>query len=124
MGKQIASIATVLTLAFVFVSANAWAEMGKGAMPLKAAAGSKAEKHIAEGIEHYEKGHWDVAAKHFTEAAKEDPKSAEAHYDVALVLDKKGDHAGATQHFKTAYELGKDNPEIQHSEILKKHLKM
>jgi len=124
MAKQVASIATVLSLAFVFLCANTWAEMGKGAMPLKAAAGSKAEKHLSEGIEHYEKGHWDVAEKHFSEAAKEDPNSAEAHYDVALVLDKKGDHAGATKHFKTAYELGKDNPEIQNSEILKKHLKM
>lgn len=124
MAKQVASLATVLSLAVVFLSATTWAEMSTGAMPLKAAAGSKAEKHLSEGIEHYDKGHWDVAEKHFSEAAKEDPTSAEAHYDVALVLDKKGDHAGATKHFKTAYELGKDNPEIQNSEILKKHLKM
>ena len=122
MGKVLASVAVMLAL--VFVSGISGADMGKGAMPLKAMAGSKAEKHITEGIEHYDKGHWDVAQKHFTEAAKDDPKSAEAHYNVALVLDKMGDHAGATQHFKTAYELGKDNPEIQNSEILKKHLKM
>lgn len=113
----------VVVLSFVFFNA-AWADMGKDAMPLKAAPGSKAEQHITDGIEHYGKGHWDVAQKHFTEAAKADPKSAEAHYNVALVLDKMGDHAGATQHFKTAYDLGKDNLEIQSSEILKKHLKM
>ena len=108
----------------VLMSAVTWADMGKGAMPLKAMAGSKAEKHISEGIEHYDKGHWDVAKKHFTEAAKADPDSAEAHYDVALVLDKMGDHSGATEHFKRAYELGKSNAEIQNSEILKKHLKI
>jgi Tfp pilus assembly protein PilF len=65
-----------------------------------------------------------VAKKHFSEAAQADPQSAEAHYDVALVLDKSGDHAGATTHFKKAYDLGKDNAEIQNSDILKKHLKM
>jgi Tfp pilus assembly protein PilF len=122
MGKILWSAAA--GLCFVFVSAISWADMGKGAAPLKASAGSKAEQHISEGIVHYDKGHWDVAKKHFTEAAKADPQSAEAHYDVALVLDKMGDHSGATEHFKTAYELGKSNAEIQNSDILKKHLKM
>jgi Tfp pilus assembly protein PilF len=122
MGKILWAAAAGLCL--VFVSTLSWADMGKGAMPLKAMAGSKAEQHISEGIEHYDKGHWDVAKKHFTEAAKADPQSAEAHYDVALVLDKMGDHSGATEHFKKAYELGKSNADIQNSDILKKHLKM
>lgn len=100
------------------------ADMGKAAMPLKVAAKSAAESHNNEGIEHYNQGHWDVAKKHFTGAAEADPKSAEAHYNLALALDKSGDHGGATEHFKTALELGKDNPEIANSEILKKHLKM
>lgn len=102
----------------------ALADMDKATGPLKAMAGSKAESHITAGIEHYSKGHWDVAKTHFMEAAKADPKSAEAHYNLALVLDKAGDHTGATEHFKTALELGKGNPEIQNSDILKKHLKM
>jgi Flp pilus assembly protein TadD len=100
------------------------ADMGKGAVPLKTAPGSKAEMHNNEGIEHFGQGHWDVAKKHFMEAAKEDPKSAEAHYNLGLVLDKSGDHKAATEHFKTALELGKENPEIQNSGILKAHLKM
>jgi Tfp pilus assembly protein PilF len=122
MGKVLWSATAGLCL--MFVSLVSSADMGKGAMPLRAMAGSKAEQHITEGIEHYGKGHWDVAKKHFTEAAKADPESAEAHYDVALVLDKMGDHGGATEHFKKAYELGKSNPQIQDSDILKKHLKM
>jgi Tfp pilus assembly protein PilF len=101
-----------------------WADMGKGGVPLKTAPGSKAEMHNTEGIEHFGQGHWDVAKKHFMEAAKEDPKSAEAHYNLALVLDKSGDHKAATEHFKTALDLGKDNPDIQNSGILKAHLKM
>jgi hypothetical protein len=62
--------------AALLMTTYAWAAMGKDAHPLKAVAGSKAETHINEGIEHYEKGHWDVAKKHFTEAEKADPKSA------------------------------------------------
>jgi len=103
---------------------SAWADMGKAAPALKAAAGSQADSHLTEGIKHYEQGHWDVAKKHFLEAVKADPQSAEAHYDLALALDKVGDHAGATENFKRAYDLGKQNPEIQNSGILKAHLKM
>lgn len=113
-----------LAVGLAFLSSAAWADMGMGAHPLKAAAGSKAEAHIASGIEHYGMGHWDVAKSHFVEAVKADPQSAEAHYNVALVLDKMGDHAGASEHFKTAYTLGKDNAEIRASQVLKAHLKM
>lgn len=122
MRKMLGMVVVILSL--ILIGGPSWAEMGKGAVPLKAAPGSMAESHINLGIEHYEKGHWDVAKKHFSDAAQADPKSAEAHYDVALVLDKAGDHAGATTHFKTAYDLGKNNAEIQNSDILKKHLKM
>ena len=107
-----------------YLAVPAMADMGKDAMPLKGVSGSKAESHIAAGIEHYGKGHWDVAKKHFTEAEKADPQSAEAHYDLALALDNAGDHKGATEHFQRAQTLGKDNTEIQQSEILRKHLKM
>jgi Tfp pilus assembly protein PilF len=108
----------------LFIGINGWAQMGSAAPPLQTAAGSKAESHNKEGIEHYNQGHWDVAKKHFTEAAKADPKSAEVHYNLALTLDKSGDHKGATEHFKTAFDQGKNNADIQNSGILKAHLKM
>lgn len=98
-------------------------EMKKTAPALPTAAGSKAETHNKEGIEHYNQQHWDVAKKHFMEAVKADPSSAEAHYNLALSLDKSGDHKTAINHFHKAKELGKDNPEIQQSEILQAHLK-
>ena len=115
--------ATVMVLGMALAAGPSWADMGKAA-PLKTAPGSKAEMHNNEGIEHYNQGHWDVAKKHFMEAAKDDPKSAEVHYNVALTLDKAGDHKGATEHFKTAYDMGKDNPAIQGSDVLKAHMKM
>lgn len=98
--------------------------MKKGAAPaLKTAPGSKAEMHNNEGIEHYNKEHWDKAKKHFGEAVHSDPSSAVAHYNLALSLDKSGDHKKATEHFQKAKELGKDNQAIQESEILQAHLK-
>lgn len=121
--NRLSSVA-ILTIGAVLLVGAAWADMGKGATPLKTATGSKAETHNTDGIEHYGQGHWDVAMKHFMEAAKADPKSAEVHYNLALVLDKAGDHKAATEHFKTAYDLGKENPEIQNSGIPKAHLKM
>ncbi|MBX3236234.1 MAG: hypothetical protein KF814_08790 [Nitrospiraceae bacterium] len=115
---------TVIAAASLLVATSAWAGMEKEAQPLKAGTGSKAESHLNEGIEHFGMGHWDLAKKHFAAGEQADPQSAEAHYDLALVLDKNGDHAGATAHFQNAHDLGKSNTAIYHSEILKKHLKM
>lgn len=108
----------------LWAGGEALADMGKAASPLKVAAGSNAESHNNEGIEHYNQGHWDIAKKHFMGAAEADPTSAEAHYNLALALDKSGDHKAATEHFQKAYEMGKGNPDIAHSGILKAHLKM
>jgi hypothetical protein len=55
-------------LSILLLASPALADMGKPAVPLKAAAGAKAESHISAGIEHYGMGHWDVAKKHFSEA--------------------------------------------------------
>jgi Flp pilus assembly protein TadD len=114
----------IVAMALMWLPAGSWADMGKAAPALKTAPGSKAEAHNTEGLDHYNQGHFDVALKHFQEAAKADPGSAEAHYNLALALDKTGDHKAATEHFKQAHELGKANPEIQNSGILKAHLKM
>ncbi len=116
-------LATAFLCATAFNASLSFADMKKTWPALKTTATSKAEAHNKEGIEHYNQEHWDVAAKHFMEAVKADPTSAEAHYNLALALDKSGDHKTAIDHFHKAKELGKDNPEIQQSEILKAHLK-
>jgi Tfp pilus assembly protein PilF len=121
--RRMLGISFLLAAWVLMPAVTGWTDMGKAAPALKAAPGSKAEEHIKEGIEHYNQGHYDVALKHFNAAVKEDPQSAEAHYNTALALDKAGDHAAATEHFKTAYDLGKNNPDIQNSGILKAHLK-
>ena len=77
-----------------------------------------------EGVGHYKEGHWKTSLKHFEEAVTAGPKLAEAHYNMALTLDKLGDHGGATKHFGDALKLAPDNPKIKDSKILKDHLGM
>ena len=93
-------------------------------LPLAATAGADpgAAKHNAEGIEHYNLGHWDIAKTHFEAAIKSDPKLAEAHYNLALTLDKLGAHADATGHFKKAVELAPGNTLITDSGAYRSHV--
>ncbi len=118
MTKPLVYLAIILIA--VFLAASAWA----GAAPLVLSDGSNAATHNAKGIKHYEKGHWKEAYKHFNEAVQADPGAAEAHYNLALALDKMGQHHDAAKHFKHAQDKGKDNPDIQNSGILKAHVKM
>lgn len=104
----------------LLVGGTAWA----GAAPLALSDGSSAAMHNSEGIKHYEEGHWKEAHKHFKEAVQANPEAAEAHYNLALALDKMGQHMDAAKHFKHAQEKGQNNPDIQNSKILQAHLKM
>jgi Tfp pilus assembly protein PilF len=89
---------------------------------LMAPAGSPGRADNDEGVGHYKQGHWDVAADWSKKAIKADPNLAEAHYNLALSLDKMGKHEDATASFKKAAELAPTNPAIKDSPILKKHL--
>ena len=119
MKKIFGILLVICMVAGLAMEGGAW---DKGTVPpLKTAPGSKAAKHNDEGIKYYNQGRWDVARQHFAEAVKADPKSAEAHYNLALVLDHLDDHDNAAIHFTHAFDLGKDNPEIRNSGILKEH---
>ena len=75
-----------------------------------------------EGVNHYEQGHWDVAQEHFQKALAANAGLAEAHYNLALTLDKLGNHGEATKHFKMALDNAPDNPSIRDSGILQAHI--
>jgi Tfp pilus assembly protein PilF len=85
--------------------------------------GSAAEGHNSEGIKQYDMGKWADAEMHFSEAVKADDKSAEAHYNLALSLDKLGRHKEAAEEFDKALKLAPDDKAIADSPILKAHLK-
>lgn len=75
-----------------------------------------------EGVDHYQQSHWDVAQEHFQKAVAANANLAEAHYNLALTLDKLGNHGEATNHFKMALDLAPDNPSIKDSGILQAHV--
>lgn len=77
-----------------------------------------------EGVDHYLEGHWTTSGKHFRKAIETNSDLAEAHYNLALTLDRLGKHDAATDHFGKALALAPDNPKIKDSKILKEHLGM
>ncbi len=91
-------------------------------MALSATEKTVGAKDNNEGVTHYQQSHWDVAQEHFQKAITANAKLAEAHYNLALTLDKLGNHAEATTHFKTALKLGSDIPAIKDSGILQAHV--
>ena len=115
-------VAVVVAISLVLLTAG----LGQAgsAKPLEVPDGSEDQGHNAEGIKHYMKKHWDVAEEHFREAVKADKKLAEAHYNLALSLDKLGRHGEASAQFDKALKLAPDNPDIAESGILKAHLGM
>jgi len=116
-------LTAILAAGFAFMSVQSVQADEKKPYPaLEVQAGSGAQMHNSEGIKHYDQGHFDVAAKHFSEAVKADDKSAEAHYNYALSLDQLGQHKEATEEFRKAQTLGASNPAIAESPILKAHL--
>ncbi len=91
---------------------------------LNAPEGAKGAAENDEGVSHYVQGegHYDVAQEHFQKALAANAKLVEAHYNLALALDKLGKHGDATDHFKMALELAPEDPRIRDSAILKAHV--
>ncbi len=122
--KLMACIAGAILMTGVGVgTVMADANHGKAPGTLMTASDSRAHEANEKGITHYKAGHWDAALKYFKKAVEADPESAEAHYNLALALDKSDQHREAAMEFKKALDLGQNNPDIQNSKILHGHVK-
>ncbi len=120
--KRFLKYSLVIFIAMMFMALTA--NFGQAAeKALAAPSGSAGAEKNAEGISHYNQGHWDVAEKYFMEAVKADPKLAEAHYNLALSLHNQDNHKEAKKHFGHALKLAPNKPTIANSGILKGHLK-
>ena len=88
---------------------------------LMAAAGSPGQAANDEAVSQYKQGKMEAAILGFQTAAKADPKSAEAQYNLGLSFDQMGKHDEAAAAFKQAIALSPTNPAIKDSAIAKKH---
>lgn len=98
------------------------AETAQAEVALMATAGVAGATENDEGVNHFQQEHWDVAKEHFMKAIAANAELPEAHYNLALALDKLGNHGDATDHFKKALELAPADPKIAGSQILQAHV--
>jgi tetratricopeptide (TPR) repeat protein len=63
---------------------------------------------VTKGTAAVKSGDWTGARAAFEAAIKKNPKQADAHYYLGLVMDKTGDRAAAEKSYKTALELQPD----------------
>ncbi len=113
---------TILFLALSLMIIPVTVFASEGPMALPAGSNADANTHNQEGIKHFGMGHFDVALKHFEEAAAADKSIGEVHFNEAIALDKMGRHAEATMHFKAAKKNAKGNEKIINSPILNAHI--
>ena len=122
-------LALFISVGFIFAS-NTLVADAAGKTPYKSLAleavgvpETKATEANNDGVRHFRGGrHWSEAGEFFENAIKADPNLAVAHFNLALVHNKKGRHAKATEQFKKAAELAPNDPRIQNSELLKAHI--
>jgi Tfp pilus assembly protein PilF len=100
----------LVTLFFAAVSCTA---LGKKAMdlPLKAPAGTprSAINALDTGNALFEAGQWEQARGQYELAVTADPTMAEAHYDLALALNRLGRNNEAMTHYRKAADLAPGN---------------
>ncbi len=93
--------------------------MAQTIMPLSGTNGAAA---INDGVSHYNQGKWNDASSHFQKALKKNPRSAVAHYNLALAYNQMGQREKAAHHFQKASKLGQMNSFIRNSMILKQYV--
>jgi Flp pilus assembly protein TadD len=133
--KQISLVACVMLVGLIPIFASC--ELNKPESPavktsagaaapstetaLMAAAGSPGQAANDEAVAQYKQGKLQAAVEGFRKAAKADPKSAEAQYNLGLSFDQMEKHDEAAAAFKQATVLAPENSIIKNSAIAKKH---
>ena len=92
------------------------------AQTIKPLSGTKGASTINKGVKHFNQGQLNHALTHFQQALKKNPRSAVAHYNMALTFNRMGQSDKATKHFQQASKLGQMNSFIRNSRILQQHL--
>jgi Flp pilus assembly protein TadD len=92
-------------------------------MTLRAPAGTNpaVTQQLDRGNQLYAQHDWTGAREAYVETIKSAPELAEAHYNLALALERLGDKVGARQHYIQAANLAPGNKVIWDAPPLRKH---
>jgi Tfp pilus assembly protein PilF len=110
----------------VMVSLAACATPTRSERTLRAPAGTQPAvvAMMDEGNRLFSTAQWDGAKAQYEAAIKAQPSLAEAHYNLAWVLNSLGDEAAARRHFMEAATLAPGNKVIWDSPPLRQHGKV
>ena len=76
---------------------------------------------FTEGSRLFREGQWEAARQQFQSAVQQQADLAEAHYNLALCMDRMGDQAGAEKHWREAANLAPGNKVIWDSPFLRRY---
>ena len=76
---------------------------------------------FTEGSRLFREGQYEAARQQFQSAVQQQADLAEAHYNLALSMDRMGDQAGAKKHFIEAANLAPGNKVIWNSPPLRRY---
>ena len=76
---------------------------------------------FTEGSRLFREGQWEAARQQFQSAVQQQPDLAEAHYNLALSMDRMGDQAGAKKHYIEAANLAPGHKVIWNSPPLRRY---
>jgi Tfp pilus assembly protein PilF len=80
---------------------------------------AKAAPHMADGDRLFRANDWAGASQAYQAAVTQQPDLAEAHYNLAVALDRMGNKTEAKQHYVTAANLAPGNKVIWDSPPLR-----
>ncbi len=81
----------------------------------------EAMKAVEEGNQLYFTGQFRLAQAQYEEAVRVQPTMAEAHYNLALTLDRLGDREQAKPHYMEAANLAPGHAVIWNSPVLRRY---
>jgi Tfp pilus assembly protein PilF len=76
---------------------------------------------FTEGTRFFREGRWEAARQQFQSAVQQQTELAEAHYNLALSMDRMGDQAGAKKHYIEAANLAPGHKVIWNSPPLRRY---
>jgi Flp pilus assembly protein TadD len=114
---------TVVILVLGFLLGGCTTQASIPSQPLSAPPGTSKDilTKLREGNQLYTSGKWPEAKAIYTSIISSQPALAEAHYNLAITLDRLGDGNAARQHYMEAANLAPGNKTIWDAPPLRRY---